>query len=64
MIDVTNLTPEQKLDLFNRDRRIQALIERLGVRLADCGYTWEDEERKAFDWASRTLDKDITALAA
>lgn len=54
-------TPAQ---LFDRDRRIQALLERLANRLVDAGYQMTNDEKKAFDILYHELDVDIKALAA
>lgn len=57
------LTPEGRSQLFDRFRRYEALINKMGVSLAQEEHTWSDDERKAFDWAARTLEQDIKSLA-
>lgn len=57
------LSQEGRLALFDRFRKYEALISKLGVSLAQEDHQWSDDERKAYDWAARTLEQDIASLA-
>jgi hypothetical protein len=54
----------EKRELFDRDQRLFTVIQMLGLKLADAGYTWQESERKAYDWAWRTLQNEMKELAA
>lgn len=62
-LNLDGLSQQSRLDLFDRFRRYEALISKLGVSLAQEEHKWSDEERKAYDWAARTLERDIQELA-
>lgn len=54
----------EKRDLFERDQRLFTVVQMLGTKLTDAGYTWNDAERRAYDWAWHTLQTEMKALAA
>lgn len=54
----------EKRNQFDRDERLLTVIQMLGLKLTDQGYTWSDDERRAYDWAWHTLQTEMKALAA